>query len=76
VLEPVDQAMRGKKQQGSFMKRLNGGNEALKLFKVGIVYDVDGKREILTVIGVLHPHRVVLGTLSQDEIVCGVYKGL
>ena len=34
VLEPVDQAMRGKKQQGSFMKRLNGGNEALKLFKV------------------------------------------
>ena len=36
VLEPVDQAMRGKKQQGSFMKRLNGGNEALKLFKVSL----------------------------------------
>lgn len=35
VLEPVDQSMRGKKPQTSFMKRLNGGNEALKLFKVG-----------------------------------------
>lgn len=34
VLEPVDQSMRGKKPQTSFMKRLNGGNEALKLFKV------------------------------------------
>ena len=35
VLEPIDQTMRGKKPQTSFMKRLNGGNEALKLFKVG-----------------------------------------
>ena len=35
VLEPVDQAMRGKKPQPSFMKRLNGGQDALKLFKVG-----------------------------------------
>jgi len=34
VLEPVDQSMRGKKPQTSFMKRLNGGNEALNLFKV------------------------------------------
>ena len=34
VLEPVDQTMRGKKPQASFMRRLNGGNEALKLFKV------------------------------------------
>jgi len=36
VLEPVDQSQRGKKPQTSFMKRLNGGNEALKLFKVGV----------------------------------------
>ena len=35
VLEPIDQSMRGKKPQTSFMKRLNGGNDALKLFKVG-----------------------------------------
>ena len=34
VLEPIDQTIRGKKPQTSFMKRLNGGNEALKLFKV------------------------------------------
>ncbi|EIW71826.1 hypothetical protein TREMEDRAFT_28347 [Tremella mesenterica DSM 1558] len=33
VLEPVDQTMRNKKQQGSFMRRLNGQNESLKLFK-------------------------------------------
>lgn len=33
VLEPVDQSMRNKKQQGSFMRRLNGQNESLKLFK-------------------------------------------
>jgi hypothetical protein len=34
VLEPVDPMRGGKKVQGGFMKRLNGGNEALKLFKV------------------------------------------
>ena len=34
VLEPVDQSMRGKKPQTSFMKSLKGQNEALKLFKV------------------------------------------
>ncbi|ORX40726.1 CNH domain-domain-containing protein [Kockovaella imperatae] len=33
VLEPVEQSMRGKKPQPSFMKRLNGAQEALKLFK-------------------------------------------
>jgi hypothetical protein len=35
VMEPIDQSVRGKKPQSSFMKRLNGGNDALKLFKVG-----------------------------------------
>jgi hypothetical protein len=34
VLEPVDLSMRGKRQQGSFMKRLNGKEESMKLFKV------------------------------------------
>ncbi|GFZ48548.1 Rho1 guanine nucleotide exchange factor 1 [Saitozyma sp. JCM 24511] len=33
VMEPIDQSVRGKKPQSSFMKRLNGGNDALKLFK-------------------------------------------
>jgi len=33
VLEPIEQSMRGKKQQGGFMKRLNGGQETLKVFK-------------------------------------------
>ncbi|ORY26665.1 CNH domain-domain-containing protein [Naematelia encephala] len=33
VLEPVDLNMRGKKPQGSFMRRLNGRDDALKLFK-------------------------------------------
>jgi hypothetical protein len=36
VLEPVDQSNRGKKPQASFMRRLNGGNEVLKLFKVSL----------------------------------------
>jgi hypothetical protein len=35
VMEPIDQSLRGKNKQTGFMKRLNGGNEALKLFKVG-----------------------------------------
>lgn len=34
VFEAIDQTNRGKKPQASFMKRLNGANEALKLFKV------------------------------------------
>lgn len=33
VFEAIDQSNRGKKQQASFMRRLNGANEALKLFK-------------------------------------------
>lgn len=33
VLEPVDQNMRGKKQQTGFMRRLNGGQDTLKVFK-------------------------------------------
>ncbi|KAK4689351.1 RHO1 GDP-GTP exchange protein 1/2, partial [Tremellales sp. Uapishka_1] len=33
VLEPIDQSQRGKKPQTSFMKRLNGGNDTLKVFK-------------------------------------------
>jgi hypothetical protein len=33
VLEPIDQNIRGKKPQGGFMKRLNGGQETLKVFK-------------------------------------------
>lgn len=34
VMEPVDLSLRGKKQQASFMRRLNVKDEALKLFKV------------------------------------------
>ncbi|WWC71864.1 uncharacterized protein I206_105823 [Kwoniella pini CBS 10737] len=33
VMEPIDQSMRGKKAPGGFMKRLNGRDDALKLFK-------------------------------------------
>ncbi|WOO79274.1 Rho1 guanine nucleotide exchange factor 1 [Vanrija pseudolonga] len=33
VLEPVDQSMRGKKPQGSFMKSLKGAQDTLKVFK-------------------------------------------
>ncbi|WVW85998.1 hypothetical protein I302_108036 [Kwoniella bestiolae CBS 10118] len=33
VMEPIDQALRNKKAPGGFMKRLNGRDEALKLFK-------------------------------------------
>lgn len=33
VLEPIEQSMRGKKPQGGFMKRLNGGQETLRVFK-------------------------------------------
>lgn len=33
VLEPIDQNMRGKKPQTGFMRRLNGGQESLKVFK-------------------------------------------
>lgn len=33
VLEPVDQNTRGKKQQTGFMRRLNGGQDTLKVFK-------------------------------------------
>ena len=36
VLEPVDQSARGKKPQTSFMKRLNGGNDSLRVFKVSL----------------------------------------
>jgi hypothetical protein len=34
VMEPIDQSISRKKPQTSFIKRLNGGNDALKLFKV------------------------------------------
>ncbi|WWC64424.1 uncharacterized protein I303_107034 [Kwoniella dejecticola CBS 10117] len=33
VMEPIDQSMRGKKAPGGFMKRLNGRDDVLKLFK-------------------------------------------
>ncbi|KAK8853072.1 hypothetical protein IAR55_003773 [Kwoniella newhampshirensis] len=33
VMEPVDMAQRNKKNQGGFMKRLNGRDDTLKLFK-------------------------------------------
>ncbi|WWD03483.1 hypothetical protein V865_001535 [Kwoniella europaea PYCC6329] len=33
VMEPIDQSLRNKKAPGGFMKRLNGRDEALKLFK-------------------------------------------
>jgi hypothetical protein len=36
VMEPIDQTARGKKPQTSFMKKLNGGNDTLKVFKVGL----------------------------------------
>lgn len=72
VLEPVDQSLRGKKPQASFMKRLNGGNETLKLFKVGLSHsDFADPRP-----GILHSHRVKLRPLSQDEAVCRVYEGV
>jgi hypothetical protein len=47
VLEPVDQTQRGKKPQTSFMKRLNGGNEALRLFKVCSFIDITCRRPFL-----------------------------
>jgi len=73
VLEPIDQTMRGKKPQTSFMKRLNGGNDALKLFKVGSLLR---KRSGLTCVGILHPDRVELCSLLEDEAMCWVYKRL
>lgn len=43
VLEPVDLTMRGKKPQGSFMRRLNVKDDALKLFKVSPRRDIHGQ---------------------------------
>jgi len=71
VLEPVDQTMRGKKPQTSFMKRLNGGNEALKLFKVG-GYSL----KQLTGAGVLYPDGIELRPLPQDQALRGLYEGV
>lgn len=68
VLEPVDQAMR-KKPQGSFMKRLNGGNEALKLFKVSQIPS-------LLISGILHSHRILLCPLSQNQAMRWLYQRL
>jgi hypothetical protein len=77
VLEPIDQTMRGKKPQTSFMKRLNGGQDALKLFKVGRdPAPRIRRRGRADEAGVLHPHGVVVCAFPEDEALCGHHKGL
>ena len=71
VLEPVDQTMRGKKPQASFMRRLNGGNDALKLFKVcRWRSEVSGA----DCIGILHSNRIVLDPFPQNKTLCRMHE--
>jgi hypothetical protein len=71
VLEPVDQTMRGKKPQASFMRRLNGGNEALKLFKVCLLSKLMVSADDL---GILYPYGIFFDPFPQDKTMCGVYE--
>ena len=73
VLEPVDQTMRGKKPQASFMRRLHGGNDALKLFKVCHSHSSLIEAE-LTRSGVLHPYRIVIDPFPQDQTLCRMHE--
>lgn len=73
VLEPVDQSTRSKKPQTSFMKRLNGGNESLRVFKVSsaaVHSPTDNS------VGILHSDRVQFDSLSQNQALCRLHQGL
>jgi hypothetical protein len=75
TLEPIDQNIRGRSKP-TFKKLLQGGNDTLKQFRVRLSCILLRFDLMIPCAGVLHPGRVDVDTLPQDEDVCRVLAGL
>jgi hypothetical protein len=77
TLEPIDQNIPGRAKP-TFKKLLQGGNDTLKLFRVWAPFM--GLCSQLTLfcasVGVLHPSRVNVYSLPEDQDVCWMFAGL